>query len=359
MDVQVLKSYSHNGLCRAVDIFNYPNEVSKKTRLLGFRFLLQYRHIDTVTAPSKEAIIKQMKEMIDDHYEKGTQESYSILMELVDMLIDYSPPDGEKLLAYLREKRATANDAGPGSHDAGPECTVYGDSQSTHNKEISDSTRRAAKYLAQNFAKTFPPGPEGVQAKMQYYEQVKNALIERYGENMGPVIDRIYMDNAHFGIGYTVDEVLMALLEWINYKARQYTDDPEKKGEGIKFPVKEVFSRLGEELAEMENYCASGLLARLINAIQGFTDDDENLAIRISNREQVKTVVYNHLNRAIQESCDEDVLEGMTDGGEKFLSFVKKEIADHVDGWYAEYGDDFLQHLMDVVNEYTSAMTYE
>ena len=98
---------------------------------------------------------------------------------------------------------------------------------------------------------------------------------------------------------------------------------------------------------------------RIINTVQGFTDDDENLAIRISSREQVKTVIYNHMNKVIQENGDEDVLEEMSSGGDKFLTFVKKEVAGRVDGWHKEYGNEFVEHLMSVINEYTHTMTYE
>ena len=351
MNIQILKNYSHQGLCRAIDIFNWSHVVNR-TRLLGFRFLLQYRHMDRYIAPSKAEIIKQMKEMIDKYYDEGTNQANSILMELVDMLIDYSPADGEKLLAYLREQRAVANDAGPGAHDAGPECTVYGDSQSAHNKEISASTRRAAKYLAENFAPKFPAGMSN--AKMEHYERVKGQLVQRYGEKMEEVIERIYMDNAHFGIGYTVDEVLMALLNWIGKEAERY----RKKQPREVFPVEAVLDRLGEELTEMDNYCSTGLLSHTMNSIQGFTDGDERLEIRISKREQVKTVVYNHLNRAIQECKDEKVMDGMDTGSEKFLAFVKREIADHTEKWRKEYGDDFVEGVESVVNEYTTVRTY-
>lgn len=386
MDIQVLKTYSHQGLCRAIDIFRHPEEFPKRTQLLGFRFLLQYRHMDTVLSPTKDGIIAEMRKMIDDHYTVGTQDSHSVLMELVDMLIDYSPQDGEKLLAYLREQRATANDNGPGASDAGPECTVYGDTQSAHNQAISESTRKAAKYLADKFAPNFGPGAAGIQEKIKHYEKVKVGLIRRFGEDIEPVIERIYIDNAHFGIGYTVDEVLMSLLNWIDFKMKEYKNKPyfcsmcsarfNKSDAGQqhlsihkpkipqllmndKFPTNEIFQRLGEELLEMHNYCASGLLSRIVNTVQGFNDDDHALEILISSREQVKTVVYNHLNRAIQECGDEEVLEGLTEGGAKFLSFVKQEIASRIEEWHQEYGDDFLEHVMTVVNEYTSTMTYE
>lgn len=345
MNIQVLKTYTHQGLCRAVDIFNYPKEFPNHTRLLGFRFLLENYHRDRL-CPTKEEIIRRMKIMVDDHYSTGTQESHSILMDLVDMLIDFSPPDGEALLAYLREIRATANDEGPDVNDIGPECTVYGDSQSSHNKSISDSTRLAAKYLMSKYGKRLSS------LGTQKYEQVKRALIDRYSDSVNDIesiIDRIYMDNAHFGIGCSVDEILMALLNWIDIK---------KKGDR-KFPVDSIYQRLGEEFAEMNNYCSSGILSRLINSIQGFTGDETGLEIKISDREQVKSVVYNYLNRSIQECSDEKVTDGMLDGSDIFISFVKGAVTLKIDIWRKEYGDSFISYVEEIVNEYTNVMIYE
>ena len=354
MNIQILKRYSHQGLCRAIDIFNYPHEFVTSTRLLGFRFLLQYRRMDTYIAPRKTEIIKQMKEMIDTYYNQGTPETNAVLMELVDMLMDYSRADGTILLAYLREQGLVANYVHPIAHNDGLEFTVYGDSQSVHNNEISASTRRAAKYLADNFSPKFINGME----RTRHYERVKKELVQRYGKTASAVIDRIYRDNAHFNIGYTVDQVLMAVLGWINSERKRYGN----KQPSEVFPVEEVLNRLGEELAEMANYCSSGLLGRLVNSIQGFTDGDKRLEIRISNREQIKTVVYSHLNKALQECEDEDIMDGMMTGTKKFLTFVRKEIANNIEKWRKEYADDednnFTKQVTEVVNEYTNVRTY-
>jgi hypothetical protein len=361
MDVQLLKNFTHQGLAHAISLFRFPEEcASKKLRMLGFRFLLQYRHMDTKLAPSKEQIIKQIKQMVDDHYAKGTMEANGVLMELVDILNDYSPTDGAELMAYLREQRLTANNVGAGTHDTGPECTVYGDSQSTHNQAISDSVRNAAKYLVTNFSRKFPNTAEGKKDYINYKQSMRDFLIQQYGEKFEPVVDRIWIDNSiHVTVGHTVDEVLLALLNWMDIEAKRYSKDPDKREKNIKFPVKEVLKRLGEELMEMENYCSSRLLSGVINSIQGYTDGDTNLELRISDREQVKSVVYNHLNKAIQDSGDEKLLEEMVDEGDRFVTFVKNEVAKNIDKWYEEYGDDFIAHVMSVVNEYTTKMTYE
>ena len=347
-----MKIYSENGLYRSVDIFNYPHEYPVRTRLLGFRFFLQFGYRIPSVAPGKEKIIKQMKELVDKYYTLGTLEANSFLMEIVDIMTEFFPEEGEKLLMYLREKRLVANENGPSVQD-GPECTVYGDSQSVHNKEISKSVKAVASYLVKNYAKKFSDSPEGKLDKYQHYNEVKESLISRFGKELEPVIDRIYIDNANFGIGHTVDEVLMAVLNWIKSETGRY------KKEGRIFPDKEVIERIGEELREMDNYCSSGLLSRIVNSIQGFTDGNENLNIKISEREQVKSVIYNHLNRTIQANGDENLLISMTDKSDLFINFVKTEVADNIVKWVKEYGKNFVLHVTDVVNEYTSVMIYE
>ena len=49
----------------------------------------------------------------------------------------------------------------------------------------------------------------------------------------------------------------------------------------------------------------------------------------------------------------------MIDGGDRFIAFVKQEVASKIDEWYKDYGDEFIESIIDVVNEYTSTMTYE
>lgn len=343
MDIQILKNYSHQGLCRAIEIFRFSSDYPNRIRLLGFRFLLQYGYLDTRLSPNKQTIISQMKDMINKYYNVNTTDANSILMELVDMLIDFSPEDGKELLSYLREKRKTANDAGP-SMD-GAECTVYADSQSAHNTEISDSTRRSAKYLVSTYPLVVNP-----KDKNKYYDDTKEMLIhecEKECKNIAVIIDRIYSDNATFGINVTVDQVLMSLLIWIKTEV--------KLG---KFTRKDILKRLTEEFNEMENYCSSGLLSRLINCMQGFTDD-ENLAIRISDREQIKSVVYTHLNKEIQACQDDVIIDGLVDKNIKFLNFVRKCINTKTDDWIEEYGEEtMIKYIKEIFNEYVGTRTY-
>ena len=45
----------------------------------------------------------------------------------------------------------------------------------------------------------------------------------------------------------------------------------------------------------MTKYCTTGHLSRLINVLQGYTDD-KKLSIVISDEQQIKAVIYNYLD---------------------------------------------------------------
>ncbi len=347
MDVQIMKTYSRNGLYRAVDIFNHPLEYADLTRILGFRFLTQWSHREPnyKPVPQRNKIIAQMSEMVQQHSTEHTLKSNSLLMDLVDILLEYAPIEGNELLAQLRECGGVANENGP--TESGPECTIYGDSQSVHNETISASVKKAAKYLVCNFKRP----DKGINAERDpqlYQEAIREEWINAYPDKqciLNPVFDRLFADNAHFGMGFTVDTVFYHVCGWIE----TLTD---------KVIANTAMTRMCEELIEMQGYCSSGMLSHIVNAVQGLTDEPE-LQIKISDKDQVKTVLYAHLNKAIQACGDEDVIEGITDGGEKFLTFIRKEIDNYIDEWTMEYGDEFYREIAEVANQYTGVELFD
>lgn len=353
MEVQLTRAgFTEQGLFRSIELFNHPDECSnKRLVLLGIRFLLQYYdRISYKVVPTKSRILSHLKSLIEDHMKKNTFEGNGVLMEILDILNDFFPDETQSLMDFIRDNRLVANPDSLGTHTVAPECTVYENSQLTHNKHLNESVRKAAKYLVNNFSPNFGQGPMGDKARIEHYRAKYDFLVSKFGENLTPVIDQIYRDNnTHVSVGNTTGEILIALLEWIEIQVKK---DKE-------FPVKTILDRLGEELIEARNYCSSRLLSGIINSIQGFTSD-ENLMVRISDREQVKSVIYNHLNKAIQNSGDEDVMEQMLEGGPKFVAFVKAEVARNIDAWARDYGDDFISHAIEVINAYAkNTMIYE
>jgi hypothetical protein len=117
---------------------------------------------------------------------------------------------------------------------------------------------------------------------------------------------------------------------------------------------KDLELRLLEEMKEMKKQCTTGHIARFMNVIQGFTDD-ENLMIRISNKDQCQAVITNYLTSELSKCDDEEVILGMTDGGAKFISFIKEIVNRKIPDWEREYGKEMLPEIFKIINNFVKA----
>jgi len=330
MNIQIFKTYSHQGLCRSLDVFNFPSDYSSLTRILGYRFLFQYKHLDPKLIPSHTNLVKSIKQMVIEHLH--IPEKASVLMDIVDILLEFSKPDGQELLTYLQKTKITANKNGA-SKD-GTNNTLYADSQSTHNETISNNLKQIAKYLCDNFN----PRVEKLEkiALMKNIEIILTNIDQKSNKTILDVLERIYSDNAIFE-GYNVDIILFSLF---NYVSKQPSIQSQ------------IYKRIHEELLEMHNYCSTRILGGLLNSLQGFTKDDK-LIIKISIEDQCKAVVYTYLDKMLKECKDDKILDGMINKNKNYKDFIifiinKKRIE-----WNKEYGDEFSICVSNFVNTYT------
>lgn len=348
MNVQLLKWYSIQGLCRAVDIFNGYTHFTKIHKVLGYRFLLEHGHKEPKIAPTKKAVVDRIIKEVEESWKKDeSQEENSKLMDWVDLLMDYAPEEGEKLLTKLQELKIVANEYGPCQE--GPVGTIYADSQSAHDTAIKQSVIRAATKLVRENP-FIPSNPqEAMKEKMELYQRIKDemvSLVPGKEREMDVLMERIEADNAMYGENKIMcDQIFLSLYLWIGKQ-----QELGKNMSGIQ-------QRLVEELLEMTHYCSSRILTGLINVMQGFTDDP-GYSMTISLKDQCKAVIYNYINKCLQECKDEEVLDGMLDYTPKYLKFVKDNINKKMFEWKAEYGDDWFELIKPVVNEYVKAVIY-
>ena len=65
-------------------------------------------------APSKETVVERIVQSVEKYWiSDETKEGNSEIMDWVDLLLEYAPEEGEKLLAKLRELKIFANQYGP------------------------------------------------------------------------------------------------------------------------------------------------------------------------------------------------------------------------------------------------------
>ena len=334
MNNQIFKIYSHQGLCRAVDVFNFPNDYPTLTRILSYRYLFQYNNKDKRIAPNNNKIIESIKKVVKNN----NRENASNLMELVDILLEFSKKDGDELLAYLRQTQLQAKIVPPNTN--GPKGTIYADSQSVHNGAITNTIKQVAKYLCTNFCPSLSNGEKEVLKESIKTKLEQNIIFIGNKDILEEVLNRIYNDNAIFE-GYNTDVILFSLWNWV---LKQGND--------------ELYHRISEELFEMHKYCSTRILSGLINSIQGFTDD-KNLIIKMSVEEQCKSVIYSYLDKALKECKDEKVVDGMLEKDKYFLDFVVETVNNKRSEWKKEYGDDFEVHINKHSNNYTQSLIFE
>ena len=255
MNVQIFKNYTHQGLCRAIDVFNFPTSYPILTRILSYKFLFMHREKDRRLSPTHEMIVDSIKKTVIEN------RNSEILMELVDILLEFSKKDGLELLEYLRVSKLQAKKVPPKID--GPKGTIYADSQSVHNTSITGTIKNAASYLCKKYS-PFLNVTEKDKLKKDIEEKLKeNPIFLDSKDILKEVLNRIFVDNTKFE-GYNTDTILFSLWNWINTQNNE-----------------EIYNRVAEELYEMHKYCPTRILSGLINSIQGFTDD-ENLIIKMS-----------------------------------------------------------------------------
>ncbi len=188
----------------------------------------------------------------------------------------------------------------------------FNDTQNIHNHEINESVLEASK----NLTKDLPQGDIS-------FDALKGDLISikpEYTNSINKSIDRISTDTSTFRGGILMRDVLRGLYQYIN-------NNPNKK---------ELFSRLAEELNDMNGTCSSGHLGRLVNVIQGFDNVPEEFIIKINPKDEIYSNITNHLNRAIQNSEDSDIyLEAIMDSkdihnNKPFISFIAEVMNKHI-----------------------------
>jgi hypothetical protein len=361
MNIQLGNNYSENGLFRAIDIFNHQHEYSKENIVLSFSFLYQFGH-KYRKSPSKKELDDRIQAMFTSHIQQPHSD-IKFLMNLVDVMLIYNKTVGETSLQAIREyqylhqerlenerrrRNAETNnyvanviqgtrreiafrqqieeDEIRRRQTAAKEIkkrTVYQDTQNVHDTTINSSVKKAVLKLVR-IAKSYGDLPK--------FLDVKNELCNMF-DGIDEPLSRIHKDNATYNIDTNIETVFLSLWVWI--QKHEHVD--------------ELLLRLYQELVAMTGYCSSGHLSRLINVIQGFTDDDE-LTIKISDKAQVKSVVTNYLNNLL--SSNPSFAEQLVDKTSELKTFVKNEITKKLPEWIDEYGAIFSVTVWDVVEKY-------
>jgi hypothetical protein len=252
-------------------------------------------------------------------------------MEIADIFIRSSRHQrGEQMLNLIRDIEA-------GQDSKNKIKTIYQDTQNVHDGTLNANVKKVCQYLikhtgALNFDKDqVVEELKSISKKAPIYD---DAIVDK-------TLDRIIMETTIFE-SFTLYQLFSNIWQFII---------THKNKEDIQL-------RLIEELHEMHNYCTTGHLSRLINTIQGYSDDPE-LQIKISSVDQIKSSVKSYINKCI-ESAPEDIMDNMLDeDNTKFLTFVISLTNKNIDTWVNDYGEEVKSLLADIVKDYTGSKKIE
>ena len=359
MNIQLNKKYSENGIVRSLDIYNFPHYYSSNKRCLSYRYLLQY--IDIYRHHYRKCPkIVQIEDNLIEYFTillPNMEKNKTAVLELMDIMMEHNEKKGRNMLNTIRQyeedlkERKRLEEANKkrrelialergrlqvmrrnrllnmnrqenkqeekkiNIHDK----TVYEDTQNVHDSKINKSVKKCAVRIHKLALE---------RGKLPSFKYIKNRIEGLFG-SCDKVFNRIHTDNATYGIGITLETIFISICVWIfNHKSQD-----------------ELLMRLWQEFKEMEGYCSTGHLSRLVNIIQGFSDDEE-LEIRISDRAQYKARVNMYLNKLLGE--DEKMLEEMMNKSDIFREFIKEKIKTKIE---EETWDEKKVH--NVVNYYT------
>uniref|UniRef100_A0A6C0ELW6 Uncharacterized protein n=1 Tax=viral metagenome TaxID=1070528 RepID=A0A6C0ELW6_9ZZZZ len=357
MELQLRSWYSKQGFSHALNIHRFPEDYKHRDDLktTALRFLFQFRHKER--ALTVNDLVAKALELFDYFIR---ERKIPLAREVTDIIIEFAPNHRRKILDRLRDLE---NDQEEGEGEVEEEIrreilgkpikkVVYADSQNVHNTQVNQSVLQASRTLYNMFRHVLELKMDpriSREANDSRRGKYKDECLDQIGEEFQrryPNKQELIKDSfgyvkrnvGTFGIDTSLQDVLLALWLWIQEHQHRH----------------ELELRLLEELREMHGQCSTGHLARLVNVMQGFTEN-EHLAVRISDKEQYNAVIRNYLNTTLSKCDDEDVINGMVDGSEKFKRYVKTKIKDILLTWIDDYGKEILEYIPGIVNDYVKA----
>lgn len=296
---------------------------------------------------------------------KIPEQQYNIL----DVLLKYYSNDLR--VKEICERMRWAED----HHEKGSiKKTLYGDAQNVHDSSISVSTKDAAARLIlwdkkdleeiESFDENVPQEQNEKSARKSSrlittvpFELVCKSFLskncpELSKSDIDAVVTRMCIDTTSFDgtiispknskkieVSFSIADLFTCLVNWI-------------KTPGNKSNQKTLLNILADELKAMKAMCSSGYMARLINVVQGFS---EQFQVTLPFEKQLFAVLAKRINDSMADA-GENVIMGAIDDEYKneYIDFIKSIVNDELPSIMNEYGKSDVEiALIGVLNEIT------
>lgn len=354
MELQLNKDYCPQTFVNALNIYNsYTSYSNPYHVILAIRYIYQHKHRPPREhkPPSDQDILDRCISLFDNF---SRNDNVFYMRELADIVKTFSSVNKNILINRLRKYEDRKNTFSVTfSKDTFQPLdrpinilekkikTVYSDSQNVHNSGINSSVLKATKYLINMFRDILDSG-----LKTEILENIRINLLSRFPEKIELLNHNIdYIKNSIAVFGYqaeiTMIDTFISVYLWIERQEQK----------------EDLYNRLLEEIKEMDKLCTTGHLSRLINVIQGFTTD-ENLCVRISDKDQCISVVKQYLTKELMDCKDDLVLDGMIEPNDHYRLFIRHKISLKLLQWKEEYGSGMLDHIASVVNKFCNTEVF-
>jgi len=365
--MNVALSYlSENGKARALTVFNFPEDYYANPTII----VRAFRYIYTYNLKPKKEVDKKIAFLLDKFFKERNSE---IVAELGDIMMEFSLEETKTpVLNILRSLERPERPERPERQETKTRRilvnyntehivrkpmknkTVFEDSQNVHNSELNKSVLKAVETLYFKYKNNIPKtlSDKEFYLKSEILENIKKYLNQKYIEEniiIEETLDYIQKSTAVFGKdSVSMTDFFISLWFWISEKEETVKNAIEK--------------RLLEEFKEMSKLCTTGHVSRLVNSIQGFTEDPD-LLIKISEKDSLKAVIKNYLTKKLEKCEDEKVLDEMLNGGIKYKKFIFNSVSEKLLEWCDKYGsqadEDILDEIKRNVNSFSNCDIFE
>ena len=316
-----------------VSVNLFRNGVRDKMRTILYFQILKYILRTNTELYNSEHCAEVMDEF--ESFFSSDNVSIYIKMEIADVfLLNNRVKRGYEMLDIIRQLEFDLlYNQEDYKHDSSSKRvkTIYDDSQNVHSSNVNESVLKSCVHLMEIES---PSGIdiEHVRIKLKEIDPTNADIIDT-------VIERIEIDTARF----KCDKNTFGLYDLFSSLWSYITKHPSEL---------ELYSRLIEEMIAMSKYCTTGHLSRFINVIQGYTDD-EKLCFRITDSEQIKSVISYYLDTLLKDA-EESIAESIIDDNkEPFYDFICSCMNTRIPELLKEYGK-IENEILDAIKLYSN-----
>lgn len=321
-----------NEIYRALDIYNFPLGIPFIKQLQALRVLYSnhsnqsYSNRSLKDLPTASELRTRLQNLSYEIY--NTPNNDQLVHEMMDTALEIgaSIPAIDTQRNLFREYERQIFQGGsnkPPVKDIYSLKHITGDSQNVHHTSINEHT----KEIVRRIVSEHPP-------QNHLWSKLKSELERRtsWKATNTESLKFIYENPCTFTINITLRQLALSVFQYI---IRQNTEIQNQ-----------LFQRFNEELDEMRKKCSSGHLSRLVNILQGFSNE---YTIQIDPKKEVKAFIYHHLNKRLQEA-PEDIQEGITDQSKMFKDFILSDT--HRDYFRERFGTEHSEFIEQCMKEF-------